>query len=296
MTRTLAILLLLYGQHATSLPCSTANSQFKDMPRLAQRVAVVGKSERMLAAAYAKKKKVPVSKVVNAYAPTGDVKCGGIFWGGQLTKKDDIVTSAGHAFYNDDCSPIWPNVHECRFLVDVNGKQKEYEIDYIQATGRLCNRVPFKSKDDWVVLKLKEHVPLKPYRVDQAETDRAMAKGGNLVAVGKSSDFYQRQGNKTVLPKHYGDCQTNDQGTGSHRGSMVTDCDSAETSSGSSRLNDDMNDPALVGIHSKGPETRADLERAWKNGKPNTGDYDRLDWSTVVTPVSGELLQILNAL
>lgn len=294
--RDLLFALIFYSQSAMPLPCLTANSQFINIHPLVKKTAVYGKAERMIASAYAKKKNVPVSKIRSTYAPTGDIKCGGLFWGGQLTKKDDIITSAAHTFFNDDCSPKWPNLSECRFTVEINGKEKDYEIESLQATGFLCNRVPLKTKDDWVILKLREHVPLKPYRVDQASTNQAIANGGKLVAVGKSSDFYQRQGDKNILPKHYGDCQTNDQGTGNDRGAIVTDCDSAQTSSGSSRLNDDLDNPALVAIHSGGSETREDLDRAWKNGRPNSKPYDRLDWSSIATPVSGELLEILNAL
>lgn len=277
------------------VPC-TANSQFKNVKSLAKPVAVIGRPDRKVDKKYASDRREPVEKVRARYAATGDFHCDpNDDWGGQLTVRGDVVTTSAHGFINDDCTKRYVDYSKCRFTLVVDGKERSFQIANLEASGYMCNRQPFTSKDDWAVVKLKELVPssVKPYRVDKAVTARVMA-GSKVVAVGKSSDFYYQSGNKIIMPKHYADCEVGGLMVGREKGTLATDCDSAERTSGSSVLSPDVNDPVLVGIHSGSRETREQLEQAWKNHRPNTGKFDAYEWASYATPVSGELFEVLS--
>lgn len=299
MLKAVSFYFAIFGPSAFALPVCTSNSQFKEIPRLTHKIAVVDNPDRKIDVAYAKAHHEPVEKVRKRFAPTGDFHCGSGTddWGGQITVRGDIVTTSAHGFYNDDCTPRHPDLSECHFKLMVDGKEKSFEISNIEAHGFQCSRMPFHSKDDWAVVRLKESAPpsIKPYRIDKAQTANTVA-GTKVVMVGKSSDFYYQSGGKIVFPKHYGDCEVKALMVGKERGTFATNCDSAELSSGYSVLSGDVDDPILLGIFRGGTETHEQLEQAWKNRKPNVGKFDAYAWSTYATPVSGELYDILEAL
>lgn len=287
-------LMLVSAVHAV-LPCLT-NTPFKSVKSLVKPVGVIGKPDRKVDTKYAHDRKEPVERVRSRYAATGDFHCDpNDDWGGQLTVRGDIVTTSAHAFINDDCTKRYTDYSKCRFTLVIGGKERAFEIANLEATGYLCNRQPFTSKDDWAVVKLKEVVPssVQPYRVDKDVTARVMA-GTKVVAVGKSSDFYHQVGNKVVMPKHYADCEVEGVMVGREKGTLATNCDSAARTSGSSVIFPDVNDPVLVGIHSGSRETHEQLEQAWKNHRPNTGKFDAYEWASYATPVSGELYEVLS--
>lgn len=290
--------LVLCHQAVFAVPVCTANSQFKEIPNLAKKIAVFDEPDRKVDVQYAKAHNENVEVIRKRFAPTGDFHCGqGNDWfGGQLTIKDNVVTSSAHAFFNDDCTRRHADLSQCKFILIVDGKERSFEIEKIEGSGYLCNRIPFRAKDDWAVIRLKERVPpqIKPYRVDPRVT--AAIQGKKVVAVGKSSDFYYQAGNKIIFPKHYADCIAKTTLTGPENGTIATNCDSAERTSGSSLLAGNVDDPILVGVHSGSSETHQQLEQAWKNHKPNQGKFDSLDWASYATPVSGEFYEFLSTM
>jgi len=99
------------------------------------------------------------------YAATGMIVCSGVYSTAQLTIRNDVVTTAAHAFFDADGSPRG-SLSECTFNVMVEGKQKAIGLDV--SSLRVGSRNPYAVAPvhDWAVIRLAEAVPsAQPYAI-----------------------------------------------------------------------------------------------------------------------------------
>jgi hypothetical protein len=101
------------------------------------------------------------------YAATGMVVCSGVYSTAQLTIKDDVVTTAAHAFYDTDGNPRG-DLATCNFHIMVEGKQLSVPLDVTSL--RVGSRKPYAVAPvhDWAVVRLVRHVPAaRPYGIGE---------------------------------------------------------------------------------------------------------------------------------
>src|SRR5690606_7397029 len=99
------------------------------------------------------------------YAATGMVVCSGVYSTAQLTLKNDVVTTAAHAFYDADGNPRG-DLAICSFNIMVEGEQLAVPLD-VQSL-RVGSRKPYEVSPvhDWAVVRLAQAVPhAKPYGI-----------------------------------------------------------------------------------------------------------------------------------
>jgi len=101
------------------------------------------------------------------YAATGMVVCSGVYSTAQLTVRNDVVTTAAHAFYDADGNPRG-DLSTCTFNILVNGRQETIPLD-VQSL-RVGSRNPYSVAPvfDWAVVRLVRAVPdARPYAVGE---------------------------------------------------------------------------------------------------------------------------------
>jgi hypothetical protein len=103
------------------------------------------------------------------YAATGMIICSGIFSTAQLTVRNDVVTTAAHAFFDPDGNPRG-DLSTCTFAIDIGGIPNTVPLDV--ASLRVGSRNPYSVSPvhDWAVVRLKERVPeARPYGLGTTE-------------------------------------------------------------------------------------------------------------------------------
>ena len=101
------------------------------------------------------------------YAATGMVVCSGVYSTAQLTIKDDVVTTAAHAFYDTDGNPRG-DLATCHFNIMIEGKQLAVPLDVTSL--HVGSRKPYSVAPvhDWAVVRLAQHVPAaQPYGIGE---------------------------------------------------------------------------------------------------------------------------------
>ena len=97
------------------------------------------------------------------YAATGMVICNGVYSTGQLTVRDDIVTTAAHAFFGPGGSPRG-NLSAFVFAINTDGVHRRIPFDIATLQVGTRNPYPLPPADDWAVVRLKEPVVgARPY-------------------------------------------------------------------------------------------------------------------------------------
>lgn len=99
------------------------------------------------------------------YAATGMVVCSGVYSTAQLTLRNDVVTTAAHAFYDTDGNPRG-DLATCHFNIMVDGKQLSVPLD-VQSL-QVGSRQPYSVAPvhDWAVVRLVQPVPgAQPYGI-----------------------------------------------------------------------------------------------------------------------------------
>lgn len=102
------------------------------------------------------------------YAATGMVVCSGVYSTAQLTVRNDIVTTAAHAFYDTDGNPRG-DLATCHFTIMVEGKHRSIPLDV--PTLKVGSRNPYAVSPvyDWAVVRLAKPVPgAQPYGIATA--------------------------------------------------------------------------------------------------------------------------------
>jgi hypothetical protein len=120
---------------------------------------------RMTLAQYARAHDQDPSLYEARYAATGMVICNGVYSTGQLTVRDDIVTTAAHAFFGPDGKPRG-NLDACVFSVAADGVRRRIPFDVATLKVGTSNPYPLPPAQDWAVVRLREPVPgARPYPV-----------------------------------------------------------------------------------------------------------------------------------
>ena len=106
------------------------------------------------------------------YAATGMVVCSGVYSTAQLTIKDDVVTTAAHAFYDTDGNPRG-DLATCHFNILVEGRQLAIPLDVASLEVGSRNPYAVAPVHDWAVVRLVQHVPAaQPYGIQRTGSGR----------------------------------------------------------------------------------------------------------------------------
>ena len=99
------------------------------------------------------------------YAATGMVVCSGVYSTAQLTLRDDVVTTAAHAFYDTDGNPRG-DLSTCHFNIMAEGEQLSIPLDVQSLHVGSRNPYAVSPVHDWAVVKLVKSVPAaQPYGI-----------------------------------------------------------------------------------------------------------------------------------
>ena len=248
--------------------------------------------DRKTAANFADHKAGETKEIIEKrYAATGDFYCGKEFYGqGQLTIKDDIITTSAHILTKSvkTCPVTLAPLSKCKFTLRHEGKLHDFDIDRIVDTGFKCtsNGQKLKGSQDWIVLKLKKHVDpkIRPYPI--AQSSSFVAENPDVVMVAKSHDFNPtNKSDIRLAERHYGRCHLRSvYGERTSPLAVESDCDASPNSSGGSVLVPG-DQPELLAIVSGG------LEDCGSSDK--TGPYQKGCWATVMTPIAGDFRRTL---
>ena len=97
------------------------------------------------------------------YAATGIVVCSGVSATAQLTVRNDVVTTAAHAFFDPDGNPRG-DLSTCTFTIDIGGIHHTVPLDVASLRVGSRNPYPVSPVHDWAVVRLKEKVQeARPY-------------------------------------------------------------------------------------------------------------------------------------
>jgi hypothetical protein len=99
------------------------------------------------------------------YAATGMVVCSGVYSTAQLTLKNDVVTTAAHAFYDTDGNPRG-DLSTCHFNIMVEGEQLSMPLDVSSLRVGARNPYAVAPVHDWAVVRLVNAIPsAQPYGI-----------------------------------------------------------------------------------------------------------------------------------
>jgi hypothetical protein len=225
-------------------------------------------------------------------AATAQIKCpGGRDTSAQVTLKDNLITTAAHAFTDRDTCKQVNDPKTCSFVIRIAGKTLVYPIADRVAQGFQCPTLP-RPRDDWAVVRLKYSVAgVEPYLIDENKA-RNLAIGDRVVTVSHSMDFnrtYAKDG-AMILPKHYGTCAVAKLYGRPVPYFMSAPCGCSEGCSGGSLLTDEPR-PALLGVVSSNAETDEQRNKEINTGKPVKVPYGELTGTTYFVPFTGDFLR-----
>jgi hypothetical protein len=105
------------------------------------------------------------------YAATGMIRCNGVYSTGQLTLRDDIVTTAAHAFYGPAGRPRG-DLSACTFMVDVGGVRRIVPLDAATLVVGTTDPYPLPPSRDWAVVRLATPIAgIDPYQLGNGGRD-----------------------------------------------------------------------------------------------------------------------------
>ena len=272
-------------------PQKSVISDARALSKYTLHVNQVGDADRKIAGDFARGEPGQTRSTIEArYSATGDFSCGIEHFGqGQLTIKNNIITTSAHTFFGGTECPLKPApISKCKFTAMVRGKPQDYAIEQLVATGFKCTSdgQKLKPSQDWVIFKLKASVDnsVRPYAVIKDPSKIFEQKP--IVVVSKSHDFNPTK--KEFLrdaERHYSRCEIQYvYGNSSKPLAVESDCDTSGNSSGGSVLTPGPN-PILLGVHSGAAESCGTPGR--------TGPYQRGCWAAVMTPIAGDFLTAL---
>ena len=266
-------LVFSFQTNAINIP-NCSKSQLRPFEDLVEHVHIVGSDDRMTFDEYAQQKKLPKREVYERFAATGIVNCNDGEFTAQVTGSPSVITTAGHGFFDADCSP--KTFEACSFFL-FGGKSGfvEYPIDMSSIRTGGC---PKGNLDrDWMVAKLEKPTSVRPYKVP----NKGIAEPGlNVIQASSLADNLK----PTVKsPRHLSECQIREP---SERYTSVykTDCDTGLGSSGSAQLTETAD-----GLY------MAALNVATKKGAKDGDGYDRATSHNYSIALQGDFLAAIQA-
>ena len=228
------------------------------------------------------------------YAATGTLWCHGRDWGSaQVTRQQDVLTSAGHNFIDPKTCMKRADASDCNFIVEVTGGTASYELQAVE-DGLTDNCPSSDHRDDWAVIKLRNTVQgVTPYMVSE-DRIRGLRFAGKLTFVAHSNDFFDldASGEKIIgHPKFQIDCAFL---SIYPDGVIGTSCGSGSGASGGSCL-DGTDQTSLVGVIVASTQSYADEAKVIQSlSAPDINHYDPMKWVTQCKPILGDFLKALN--
>jgi len=228
------------------------------------------------------------------YAATGTLWCHGRDWGSaQVTRQQDVLTSAGHNFIDPKTCIKRADASDCSFIVEAAGEAASYQLEAIE--DGLTNNCPSLDRlHDWAVVKLRNEVQgVTPYMVSE-DRIRGLGLAGKLTFVAHSNDFFDldASGEKIIgHPKFQIDCAFL---SIYPDGAIGTSCGSGSGASGGSCL-DGTDQTSLVGIIVASTQSYADDAKVIQSlSEPDINHYDPMKWVTQCKPILGDFLKALD--
>lgn len=130
----------------------------------------IGGDARLTLPEFAAKTGQPLSTFEKRYAATGMMICAGVYSTAQLTMRNDLVTTAAHAFYDSEGNPRG-DLSSCVFAINVEGVV--HQMPLITTSLRVGSRNPYAVSPayDWAVVQLAAPVPqARPYLLGKSVT------------------------------------------------------------------------------------------------------------------------------
>jgi aerobic-type carbon monoxide dehydrogenase small subunit (CoxS/CutS family) len=223
------ILAPIYGAARTEDCHIKANSNAHHSD-LIQAATIVGADDRKTEDEYAQSSGSALDRVNQAFAASGILNCGGFEQTAQITGKNNVITTAGHMFFDDNCNArANSDVSQCFFRGSGAANEKLYYVDASTLKAGTCQKGG--HIEDWAVMKLTEAVEgVEPYRVPSNKV--RFREGDTILNVSSFAVNFkggnQEQANlnvcsiKAVFPDRYTP--------------LKTDCDTGPGASGSAQF------------------------------------------------------------
>ncbi len=266
--------------HAAPISPPNCNSTaFSRNAELLHQIAIIGDENRLTIEQYARKHKMTIKQAKKKFAATGFIHCRTGTGTTQLTGKNNVITTAGHTFFLNNCDQI--SDQDCYLEFPYSNRPKKmYKIKPGSLVTGNCTRKSRNAHDDWAVAELQEAVPnVKPYKVPGR--DFVIEEGTNIVQVAASTNNFKIN---DKYPFNINTCTVRDKNH-TVRIPIKTDCDSGGWASGAGQFIEDKNgNLTLAAIH---------IGSADKNdGRPGL-DYNPNYHYNVSRGVEGEFLEAI---
>ena len=174
------------------------------------------------------------------YAATGMVICSGVYSTAQLTVRNDVVTTAAHAFFDAD-GKSRGDLSACTFTIKIGGVQHAIPLDL--SSLRVGSRNPYAASPvhDWAVVRLTQKVPdARPYALGSTD-----AAGTQIVMLAHRHRGWVHDGRKAIEACAI---RTSHRVESSSAREIAIDCSAGEGASGSAIMLPGSS-CAMVGIY-----------------------------------------------
>jgi hypothetical protein len=258
----------LFLASAWAFPISRPNCllqpSLENQANLLHKVAIIGRESR---------KEIPAS-LQSKFAATGTLTCGSKTATAQITGTKNVITTAGHTFFNKNCEPVFRG-NECKFELLRGGRLQEYPVDIGSLKTGSC---PHRDRrEDWAVLKLSAPMAdVTPYEIP--DRDDLLVEGEQIMQVTGYSSNFSRRGE---YPKAMESCRARKIYTVS-TSPILHDCDTGSGSSGSAQFV--VRDKKMIFAAMNVSEVKLN---------PEGGPFDEERLHNTSTPVSGAFLQAI---
>ncbi len=257
-------------------------------------VSMFGEDERRTELQFAKQRNRTFREIQNRYAASGAITCRGfgkgrqsrsvVYASGQLTARNDIVTTTAHTIIGKDAKPLG-DLSKCVFETTVDGRTVSSRLTREFFSG-------FSDPDDanfagfdWAVIRLKDPLPVEPYPV--VDDLSPLFRWLDVANVTKVANFnFDNWGAKRTRVKSLAECAIKPEVVAWSSGvrGIRTDCDISPGNSGGAVLSELSGSPALIGIMVG--TTSASFKRRKK--------FDLYNDYNIGALVEGEFLRAIN--
>ncbi len=282
---------LLLGQSANALPfpkCPTGNLDLHTQSELLHKVALLGDDGRRTLPELAAELELSPEQIERDLSGIGAFWCAGARYTAQLTGSMDVITTAAHAFYLDDCRPVVTNGRPCQFqpansrdLYDVHIDWNNLENPTNPRDAKIkCPR----DHEDWAVLKLKKAVTNAQY-LNVGERDVSTPRDREIIQLATKANLHNRTVDSLAQR-----CSARKRGTLKNWSSVILhDCDTEPGASGGAQVTYDKDQKKffIFGVH-KGGESQLDSSSG--AGSTKFKDFDGNKNANISVPVGGQFL------
>lgn len=248
----------------------------------------MGRDDRSSIPTYAKKEGFSPSQLERDFSGVGSFDCAGERYTAQLSGGNDVITTAAHAFYLDDCRPVVTNGKPCQFQLEGSPEKYDVYIDWDNLENspdpRNARLKCPKNSPDAAVLKLKKPVPNTAF-FHVRDSGERMSVNTEIIQLSTKSTStaprgFQRLAQSCLARKFKLDLS----------GSLIVhDCDTEPGTSGGAQVVFDKVEKKfyLFGIH-RGPNAHVDSSAGPKGSALK--DYDGDKNANLAVPVKGDVL------